>query len=377
MAATPTENPSFIMFVNFMGVELSMDNMAIFTDLFVNFTGFVPQFPCSTLAEKFILWKRYYDEYAVQQQQLNNANTFNMAPKDPRQLKPQIKIEPRLSKLNGEKHTFQNFTFEATKTKDQTPLSPIPNSPPAYEMASTIEVFEENTVATLFNELITTTTNEPQLPHTSVTPAETIIPGITLAAPQRPPPPPYKSPVGDIVVVATVHDPPKPKHQGKNIAQMKVILAESKPQRPTPKKRKRKPEPELLEENEEREERTTPPTIPPGRPTKDRALIQMAVNEDSMAKNDDNDDEPQYDLVDVCLLSGCGSIRKKIKLLTKNEGDIKCFAIRHYAALEYIADKKKKAFNKIKNQRQKLKKLNYLEQNTLKDIKDVKTLYNV
>jgi hypothetical protein len=370
MAATPTENPNFIMFVNFMGVELSMDNMAIFTDLFVNFTGFIPQFPCNTLAEKFILWKRYYDEYAVQQQQLNNTNTFNMAPKDPRQLKPQIKIESKLSQLNDEKHTFQNFTFETTKTKDQTPPPPIHNSLPAYEMASTIEVLEENTVSTLLSEIITT--NEPQLPYTTP-PAETIIPGI-IAAPERPPPPPYKSPVGDVVVVATVHEPPKP-HKGKNIAQMKVILAESKPQRPTPKKRKRKPEtePELLEE--EVEERTS--TIPPGRPTKDHALIRMAINEDSMTKNDDNDDEPQYDLVDVCLLSGGGAIRKKIKLLTKNEGDIKCFAIRHYASLEYIADKKKKAFNKIKNQRQKLKKLNYLEQNTLKDIKDVKTLYTV
>jgi hypothetical protein len=371
MAATPTENPNFIMFVNFMGIDLSMDNMAIFTDLFVNFTGFIPQFPCNTLAEKFILWKRYYDEYAVQQQQLNNTNTFNMAPKDPRQLKPQIKIESKLAQLNDEKHTFQNFTFETTKTKDQTP-PPIHNSPPAYEMDSNIEVLEENIVSTLLTEI--TTRNEPQLPYTTP-PAETIIPsiivnpGMLIAAPERPPPPPYKSPVGDVVVVATVHEPPKP-HKGKNIAQMKIILAENKPQRPTPKKRKRKPEPEpeLLEDAEE--ERT--PTIPPGRPTKDHALIRMAKNEDS-----GNDDEPQYDLVDVCLLSGGGAIRKKIKLLTKNDGDIKCFAIRHYASLEYIADKKKKAFNKIKNQRQKLKKLNYLEQNTLKDIKDVKSLYTV
>jgi hypothetical protein len=105
------------------------------------------------------------------------------------------------------------------------------------------------------------------------------------------------------------------------------------------------------------------------RPSKDTALLRDAKNEDS-----GNDDDSQYTLCDVQLLSGNGTLRKKIKLLTKNENDIKCFSIRHYAALEYIAEKKKKAFAIIKHQRQKLKKLNYLEQNTLKDIKDVQDI---
>jgi hypothetical protein len=250
--ATPTENPDFIMFVNFMGIDLSMDNMTIFTDLFVNFTGFIPQFPCNTLAEKFILWKRYYDEYVAQQHQLTNTNTFNMAPKDPRQLKPQIKIESKLAELNNENYTFQNFTFETTKPKDD-PQTPNHNSLPAYEMDN-IEVLEENIVPTLLPEITTTKPHEPQ----------------------RPPPPPYNSPTtpaaADIVtnnnvVVATVHAPPKT-HQGKNIQQMKMILAENKPQRPTPKKRKRKPEPiPEQEEEEEEEERAPMGTIPPGRPT--------------------------------------------------------------------------------------------------------------
>jgi hypothetical protein len=214
-----------------------------------------------------------------------------------------------------------------------------------------IEVLEENIVPTLLPEIITKS-HEPQ----------------------RPPPPPYNSPTtaaaDTATTVATIHAPPKP-HQGKNLHQMKLILAENKPQRPTPKKRKRKQEP-IVEQEEEEEERVPMGTIPPGRPTKDHALIRDAKNEDS-----GNDDDSQYGLVDVHLLSGSGTIRKKLKLLTKNEGDIKCFAIRHYAAIEYIAEKKKKAFNNIKNQRQKLKKLNYLEQNTLKDIKEVKSLYNV
>jgi hypothetical protein len=358
--ATPTENPDFIMFVNFMGVELSMDNMTIFTDLFVNFTGFIPQFPCNTLPEKFILWKRFYDDYTMQQQQIANTNAFNMAPKDPRHLTPKVKIESKLAALNNnDNYVFQNFTFQTTKPDE--PQSPNHNLSTTYEMDN-LEILEESTVRTLSPKIITTSHD-----------------------PQRPPPPPYKSPVGDVVTtttaaaadpttitVATIHTPPKP-HQGKNLHQMKQILAENKPQRPTPKKRKRKPEPVSLEEEEaEEEERGPMGNIPPGRPTKDEALIRDAKNEDS-----GNDDDAQYGIVDVQLLSATGAIRKKMKLLTKNEGEIKCFSIRHYAALEYIAEKKKKAFSTIKKQRQTLKKLNYLEQNTLKDIKEVKSLYNV
>jgi hypothetical protein len=347
--ATPTGNPDFIMFVNFMGVDLSMDNMTVFTDLFVNFTGFIPQFPCNTLAEKFILWKRYYDDYVTQQNQLTNNNTFNTAPKDPRQLKPQNKIETKLAVLNTEDYAFQNFTFESTKPKET--QSPNHNVQTAYEMDN-IEVLEEN--------IIITPTVLPQVITT---------PEPSYASPQRPPPPPYNSPTTTTTAVATIHTPPP--HRGKNLQQMKLIHTENKPQRPTPKKRKRKPEP-VVEQEEEEEERVPMGAIPPGRPTKDVALIRDAKNEDS-----GNDDDSQYGLVDVHLLSGSGTIRKKLKLLTKNEGDVKCFAIRHYAAIEYIAEKKKKAFNIIKQQRQKLKKLNYLEQNTLKDIKEVKSLYNV
>jgi hypothetical protein len=286
-----------------------------------------------------------------------------MAPKDPRHLKPQVKIESKLAELNNDNnYVFQNFTFETTKPDE--PQSPDHNLSTTYEMDN-IEVLEENIVPTLSPKIITTS-------HVQ----------------QRPPPPPYKSPVGDVVTtttataadpptttaVATIHTPPKP-HQGKSLQQMKQILAENKPQRPTPKKRKRKPDP-IEEEEEEEEERVPMGTIPPGRPTKDHALVRDA-NADAKNEDSGNDDDSPYGLVDVQLLSATGAIRKKIKLLTKNEGEIKCFSIRHYASLEYIAEKKKKAFNTIKKQRQTLKKLNYLEQNTLKDIKEVKSLYNV
>lgn len=206
------------------------------------------------------------------------------------------------------------------------------------------------------------------LPQAITTPKE------NLASVPQPPPQSTPQATPQSTTTATIHSPLA--HCGKNIQQMKLIHSqeskpESKPQRPIPKKRKRK-QPEEEEEEEEVREEHVNTHLPPGRPTKDHALIRDAKSEDS-----GNDDDTQYGLVDVHLLSGSGTIRKKLKLLTKNEGDVKCFAIRHYAAIEYIAEKKKKAFTIIKHQRQTLKKLNYLEQNTLKDIKELKTLYNV
>ena len=70
--------------------------------------------------------------------------------------------------------------------------------------------------------------------------------------------------------------------------------SESKP-RPIPRKRKRK------------EETGEDVTIGPGRPSKDTALLRDAKNEDS-----GNDDNSQYTLCDVQLLSGNGTLRKKI-----------------------------------------------------------------
>jgi hypothetical protein len=352
--ATPTPgNPDFVLFVNYMGVELSLDNMTTFTDLFVNFTGFIPQFPCNTLPEKFILWKRYYDDFVTQQNQLANNNLFSN-PKDPRTLKP-AKIQDKLATLNNEEYAFQKFTFGDIKHEE----TPTPNHTlsTAYEMDNfeSIEVLEETFTQP---QAITTMKKEnlasvPQPQSTTQTP------------PQSPP---------QSTTTATIHSPPPPQHRGKNIQQMKLIHSQEsnpetpKPQRPVPKKRKRK----QPEEEEREEEEYVNTHIPPGRPTKDHALIRDAKNEDS-----GNDDDTQYGLVEVHLLSGSGTIRKKLKLLTKSDGDVKCFAIRHYSALEYIAEKKKKAFAIIKHQRQTLKKLNYLEQNTLKDIKELKTLYNV
>ena len=119
-------------FVNYMGVELTDNNMTIFTDLYVNFTGFAPQFRCGSFAEKFILWKRYYDEFQETQQQILNTNLFNSPPKDPRQLKPSpIQLPEDLQQIKNEENLFQNFIL-----KNDCPTKPKPPQAQPTETAS-------------------------------------------------------------------------------------------------------------------------------------------------------------------------------------------------------------------------------------------------
>jgi hypothetical protein len=148
--------------------------------------------------------------------------------------------------------------------------------------------------------------------------------------------------------------------QGKNIAQMKAIYNSEK--KPASRKRKRK-------EPQENVEKIT--VIGPGRPSKNDGLLRDAQNEDG----DNNDDDSIYAFRDVLLLTGNGTIRKKAKLLTKqSDRDMRCFAIKHFASLEYIAEKKRKSFAIIKKERQKLKTLNYLELNTINDMKEINNM---
>jgi hypothetical protein len=296
----------------------------------------ISQYPCNSFAEKFILWKRFYDEFKDTQQQILNTHLFSTPPKDPRQLKTSTVQQPdELQQINSEDNLFQNFILKNDNpTKPDPPQTqsaetPSHNQQTTYDLA---DIVENNTIMDGVTESIEVL--EQSVVQKPDSPVNT--------------PPPT---------------PTSPPHRGKNLQQKKIIYqandegkpeSESKP-RPIPRKRKRK------EETGEEDV-----TIGLGRPTKDTAMLRDAKNEES-----GNDDDSQYTLCDVQLLSGNGTLRKKTKLLTKNENDIKCFSIRHYAALEYIAGKKKKEFAIIKYQRQKLKKLNYLEQNTLKDIKDV------
>jgi hypothetical protein len=136
----------------------------------------------------------------------------------------------------------------------------------------------------------------------------------------------------------------------------------------TPKKSRKRKAPQQNEVNES-------PSIPtvivgPGRPTKNDGLLRDAQNEENSA-----DDEAIYAFREVLLLTGNGTIRKKTKLLTKqSDRDLRCFAIKHFASLEFIAEKKRKSFAILKKERQKLKTLNYLELNTINDMKEINNM---
>jgi hypothetical protein len=234
MATQPQNSAEFLQFVNYMGVQLTMDNMAIFTDLYVNFTGFVPQYPCNSFAEKFILWKRFYDELKDTQQQILNTHLFNTPPKDPRQLKTStVQLPDELQQINSEDNLFQNFIL----TKPDSPTKPDPpqtqaaetpshNQQTTYDLADielkTIDI-EDNTIMDGFTENIQVLEqSDVQKPDSQV----------------NTPPPPTSPP------------PTSPPHRGKNLQQMKNIYqandqgkpkSESKP-RPIPRKRKRKEE---------------------------------------------------------------------------------------------------------------------------------------
>lgn len=100
--------------------------------------------------------------------------------------------------------------------------------------------------------------------------------------------------------------------------------------------------------------------------TKDDALLREANN------NDDSDNNnAQMAMREVQLLSHNGTVRKKIKILTKYPENIKCFAIKHYTSYEYVANERKKALEKIKELRTTLKSLQYIETNLEPYIKDM------
>jgi hypothetical protein len=87
MATPLQDNPEFNHFVNYMGVELTEHNVQIYSDLYRNFTEWPSPSLGNYFAEKFIGWKRFYDDYKETQQQVLNTNLFTTPPRDPRVLK--------------------------------------------------------------------------------------------------------------------------------------------------------------------------------------------------------------------------------------------------------------------------------------------------
>jgi hypothetical protein len=386
--ATPLEtNPEFTHFTNYMGVQLTMTNLQIYADLFRNFVEWPSPNLTYSFAEKFISWKRFYDEYKETQEQIINTNLFATPPTDPRTLKNVNASLPQdLQQLNTD--TFHHFILENNPQPTQTPTDSCTDC--TKDLSSPF-IMDDNTlrdIASQHTEIIEEVLqqsnptqailpNDPSSVKCSVAvvapiaPLEPLImaskdiiskdsfiPSTSNPTPLKPQilPEPYEHTIQSITI-PTIYRPNQPiPTQGKNITQMKAIYKGKK-------SRKRKVSPQ--DDNE------TPfiPTVivGPGRPSKNDSLLRDAQNEEKSP-----DDELMYAFREVHLLSSNGTMRKKTRLLTKqSDRDLRCFAIKHFASLEYIAEKKRKSFGIIKKERQKIKTLNYLELNTITDMKEI------
>jgi hypothetical protein len=125
--ATPLENnPEFTHFTNYMGVQLTTTNLQIYSDLYHNFVEWPSPDPSYSFAEKFISWKRFYDEYKETQEQIINTNLFATPPTDPRTLKTvNVALPQDLQQLNTD--TFQHFILENNPQPLQTPTDSCPD----------------------------------------------------------------------------------------------------------------------------------------------------------------------------------------------------------------------------------------------------------
>jgi hypothetical protein len=293
MATQLQDNPEFMHFVNYMGVELTEHNIHIYSDLYGHFAGWPSPTTGNSFAEKFIQWKRFYDDYKETQQQILNTNLFNTQPRNPRVLKTaNVQLPHDLRQLNNP--NFQHFLLQNEPQPTQTPTDGSHDC--SKEPPQDLFIMDNKTL----NEIVVENSEILEVLEQSE----------IINNPPTPPPPQTTLP-----------------HRGKNIEQMKVIYrSEKKPPKPATRKRKRKED-----ENEQENEKVV---VGPGRPSNDDALLRDAQNEEESG----HDDESIYAIREVLLLTGNGTIRKKTKLLTKqSDSDMKCFSIKHFGSLEYIA----------------------------------------
>ena len=344
MATPLQDNPEFTHFANYMGVQLTEHNLQIYSDLYHNFVGWPSPNQEYSFAEKFINWKRFYDEYKETQEQIINTNLFTTPPTDPRKLKTvNVPLPHDLQQLNT--NTFQHFILQNDPQPLQTPTGSCSDSskesppPPQPQNLSIMDVGTLNEIASQHVEIIDEVLEQSAIPLSSI-------------------PNPSPNPTSGLITLSN--------SQGKNITQMKAIYNENK--KPDTKTKSRKRKRKAPQQNDVDDNPTV--IVGPGRPTKDDGLLRDAQNEENSS-----DDEAIYAFREVLLLTGNGTIRKKTKLLTKqSDRDLRCFAIKHFASLEFIAEKKRKSFALIKKERQKLKTLNYLELNTINDMKEINNM---
>jgi hypothetical protein len=300
----------FLAFVELFGVSLSAANFQVYNDLYGHFKEFRTSNADDSFERKFILWKNQSD----------NAMNAN------------LEIPP------------------------PPPPPPRPNTPPPVLLTQNQLVENKNHMPHKLQQLADVTINAfhnftlEQTPvvltHTENT--ETVY-GV------------MKSEAEAIEQVVTVEHPlnigqqQTPKPRGKNIDILKAAYIENLETSTAP---------EMFTTNTRKRKRPVKKVQGSGRPTYDDSMVRIA--------NDSSDDASLIPLnsKQLLLLTSTGEIRKKTTIYTKHENDIKCFAIKHYASFCYLAERRKKALEKIKKQRTKLEQLNYMETNLIPLVKD-------
>ena len=256
--ATPLENnPEFTHFTNYMGVQLTITNLQIYSDLYHNFVEWPSPDPTYSFAEKFISWKRFYDEYKETQEQIINTNLFATPPTDPRTLKTvNVPLPQDLQQLNT--NTFQHFILQNNPQPLQTPTdscadcSKDSSSPQPQNLESIMDVDTLHDLASQQVEIIEEVLQQsdptqailPNDPNTQSYQAILPKPSIIKISNTTPPVANTSNPTYDPITQAnfkpspqssspilqpTIYNPGKTiPTQGKNITQMKAIYGEKK-----------------------------------------------------------------------------------------------------------------------------------------------------
>jgi hypothetical protein len=339
-------SPDFLKFIGCLGLPITSQNLAFFTDLYVNFTQFYVE-PQDSFEMKLIKWKRFYDASSFPLQMSTTHDILETTPSTDFDYADAVNTQANIQQplLSDVSPPPQHQPCKISSTP---PLSPT-TTPPSPQLISTNaqlphELVPIQNTQNCYQNFILKNDVEKQAPP------DNMVEHIEIMA---------SSLNENTEVIAS---------QGKNIAQMKQIYDDNKTKIPKPKPRKRKRvDVNNTETENETENETGTTLLGPGRPTKDDALLREANEND----DDETFGQSQMAMREVQLLSSNGTIRKKIKILTKYPKDIKCFAIKHYASYEYVAKARKEALEKIKEQRSILKSLQYIETNIEPYIKDM------
>ncbi|CAB4021018.1 Hypothetical predicted protein [Paramuricea clavata] len=157
---------------------------------------------------------------------------------------------------------------------------------------------------------------------------------------------------------------------------------------------------EVLESNSDNQSPATSPVTvqPPATPVKNKPLTPMGKNINNLKRSlkrkasstatksgrpnkhvhltriaNDQADEEKISSQDVILYALDGSEKKRKTILTTSSETLETYNIKHYQCYVYLGDKRERALEKIKIQKEKLEKFCYLEKFAIEALKNRKS----